>query len=630
MLTVMRSKAGGLAAKILIGILAISFAVWGIADVFRGSRTDKLVTVGGTEVTTGEFQQAFRNQLNLLSQRLGKPITPDEGRQMGIDRQVLASLIQKAALNEEAKRLKIALPDKYIADRVAGMKQFQGITGAFDVNKFRRMLANAGLSESEFIREEKQGVLHAGIVSAISSGYSAPMTEVRLVFEHRNAMRDAKVFKVPAGSVKVDDPTDSELKAYYDSHKNLFALPERRQIAVVTALPADLKDRAKVTDEEIRAYYDSHKSEFGAPEKRTVEQIVFASEDEAKAAAEKIKSGKATWEDIAKEKGLSESDRKLGTFTRGNYPDPQLAEAIFKLKEGEVSAPLKGALSISLAKVTKVEPGHVRPLSEVRDEIADKIKLDKARDIALELHDKAEDARAGGQSLDDIAKTLKLKKIVTPYVSASGKDEKGKLVKLPVAADLLKAAFESDVGVDNDVLTTPGDGFVWFDVRDIKPASIEPLEKVKDKAVKLWKESRRRELVMKKAEELKSRAKKGEDFAKLAAEAGAEVKTLSQIKRNDAREDFPVAAARALFAAPEDGYAVAPAADGVSALVIKSIPLATPEMDPKSTEVRSIRKVLAQSVGEDLTSQYLAALQKEFGVKINKRLWEQITGGDAQ
>ncbi len=630
MLTVMRSKAGGWAAKILIGLLAASFAVWGISDVFRGSRSDKLVTVGDTVVTVGQFQQAFRNQLNLLSRRLGKPITPDEGRQMGIDRQVLAQLIQSAALDEEAKKLKIALPDKYIADRVAKMKQFQGITGTFDVNLFRRMLANAGISESEFVREEKQGVLHAGIVSAVSSGYSAPMTEVKLVFMHRNGMRDAQIFKVPASSVEVKDPTDEELKAYYESHKNLFALPERRQIAVMTALPSDLKDRAKVTDEEIKAYYDSHKSEFGAPEKRTVEQIVFSSEDEAKAAADKIKSGKATWEDIAKEKGVSEADRKLGTFTKENYPDPAMAEKIFALKEGQVSAPLKGTLSISLARVTKIEPGHTKALDEVKAQIADKLKLDKAKDIALEMHDKAEDARAGGQSLDEIAKALKLKEIVTPYVSAAGKDEKGKLVKLPVAAELLKAAFESDVGVDNDVLTTPDDGFVWFDVRDIKPASIEPLEKVKDKAIALWKKDKQRELVMKKARELMKRAEKGEDFAKLAQEAGAEVKTLAQVKRNDAREDFPVAAARALFAAPEDGYAVAPAADGVSALVIKSIPLAMPEMDAKSNEVKSIRKVLAQSVGEDLTAQYMAALQKEFGVKINKRLWNQVTGGDNQ
>jgi len=169
--------------------------------------------------------------------------------------------------------------------------------------------------------------------------------------------------------------------------------------------------------------------------------------------------------------------------------------------------------------VTKVVPGHVRKLEEVKDEIARKLRLDKAKDLALELHDKVEDARASGQSIEDIAKELGLKGSLTPHVSANGMDEKGASVKLPAAPELLKSAFESDIGVDNDVITTPDDGFVWFEVRDIRPAAVEPLDKARDKAVKLWKENRRRELVMEKARELKKRAEAGEDIAALAKES---------------------------------------------------------------------------------------------------------------
>ncbi len=630
MLTVMRSRAGGIVAKAFIGLLAASFAVWGISDVFRGSRTDTLVTVGDTEITTGQFQQTFRNQLNRLSRQLGKPVTPDEARQMGIDSQVLARLIQNAALDEEIRRLKIALPDKYIASRVAQMKEFQGLTGTFDREKFHRMLASIGISEARFLREEKGAILRAGMISAVVAGFSAPETLVRVLHEHRNAMRDVALFRVSAKGIAVPEPTEEELKRFHDSNRNLFALPERRQLFVVTALPADLKAGIRVSDEEIRDYYNSHKSDFGMDEQREVEQIVFANEEEAKAAAEKIRTGKATWEDIAKEKGLSASDRRLGLFTKKSYPDQQTAGTIFALKEGEVSPPLKGMLSISLAKVTKIIPGHTRKLAEVREKIRDILKLEKAKDLALEIHDKVEDARASGQSLEDIAKSLGLKTLSTPWLSADGVDEKGAKTPLPMAPDLLKAAFESDVGVDNDAIATNDDGFIWFDVRDIRPASIEPLEKVREKAVKLWKEKKRRELVMEKARALKKRAEAGEDFAKLAAEAGAEVRTLKKLKRNDAREDFPVAATRALFAAPENGYAVARGSDGVSALVMKSSPVPTPPLDEKSAEARSIRQVLAQSGGEDISALFLAALQKEFGVKINRRLWARITGENTQ
>jgi len=630
MLTVLRSKAGGLVAKIFIGLLAASFAVWGISDVFRGSRSDTLATVGEKEITVAQFQETFRNQLNRISQQLGKPITPDEARQMGIDRQILAQLIQNAALDEEARRLNIALSDRFIADRVAKMKEFQGLTGAFDVNLFRQRLAQWGLSEAQFLREEKAGILRAGLISAVGSGVTAPKPEVELVYRHRNASRDVQYFRVSPDTVQVGEPTDEQLKAFYDGHRNLFAVPERRQLYVVTALPADLADKVKIDDRAVEEYYKSHQNEFGAPETREVEQIVFPSEEEAKKALERIRSGAATWEDVAKERGISEKDRKLGTFSRETYPDPQLVDAIFSLKEGAVSEPLKGALSISLAKVTKVVPGHVRKLEEVKDEITRRLKLDKAKDLALELHDKVEDARASGRSIEDIAKELGLKGALTPHVSANGTDDKGAAVKLPAAGELLKAAFESDIGVDNDVITTPDDGFVWFDVRDIRPASVEPLEKAREKAVKLWKENRRRELVMEKARALKKRAEAGEDITTLAREAGSEVKTITHLKRNDAREDFPVAAVRAVFAAPEDAWVVAPGTDGVSALVIHSTGLAVPPMDANSDEVKSIRRVLTQSIAEDLTAQFVAALQKEYGVKINRRLWAQITGQDTQ
>ncbi len=625
MLTVLRSKAGGWVAKIFIGLLAASFAVWGISDVFRGSRSDTLATVGENEITVARFQETFRNQLNRISQQLGKPVTPDEARQMGIDRQVLARLIRDAALDLEMKKLGIALSDRFIAERVAKMKEFQGLTGTFDVNLFRQRLARWGLSEAQFVREEKAGILRAGLVSAVSGGFTAPKTETQIVHEHRAAARDVQYFRVPAETIDPGKPTQEQLKAFHDSHRDLFAVPERRQLFIVSALPADLADKAEVGEEEAKKYYETHKDAFGQPERRSVEQIVFPSEEEAKKALEKMRSGKATWEDIAKERGLSEKDRKLGTFTKESYPDPQLADAIFRLKEGEVSEPLKGALSISLARVTKVEKGHAKPFSEVRDEILRKLKLDKARDIALEYHDKVEDARASGQSLEDIARQLKLKSVLTPPLSADGKDEKGKLHALP-SPEVLREAFASDVGVDNDVITTPDDGFVWFEVRDIRPASTLPLEKARERAVELWSKARKRELAMKKAKELAERAGSGEDFARLAAEAGAEVKTITGLKRNDARADFPPTATAAAFAAPEGKVITAPAADGASALVIRATPLATPPLDEKGNDAKAIRQVLSQSLAEDNTTQFIAALQKEYGVKINTRLWKQLMG----
>ncbi len=630
MLSLLRSKAGGLVAKIFIGLLAASFAVWGISDVFTGRQDDTLATMGESVITVEQFQQTFRSELNRLSQQLGKPVTPDEARQLGMDKQVLARLIRNAALDEEVRRLKLDLSPEFVARRIAKLDLFKGPTGQFDPNLLRQMLARAGISEAQFIEEERRGILRANLLRPVEEGALAPEALVRLVYLHRNAARDVAFFTVPAKDVTVPTPTEEELKAFYERNKALFAIPERRQIAVLPVLPKDLAAGIQVPDEEVKAYYEQHKGEFGKPETRTIEQIAYPSKEEAAKARRKLVEGKASWADIAKERGLAEKDTQLGTFTRRTFPDPKIADAVFALKEGEISEPLEGTLSISLVRVTKVDPGREKTLEEARPEIVRRLQLEKAKDRAYELHDQIEDRRASGQSLDDIAKELGLKIELLPHVSAEGIDENGRRVNVPGGADLLKAAFESDVGVDNDPVPTQDDGFVWFDVRDIRPAGTEPFEKVKDKVAALWTKQKRRELALKKARDLARKAEAGEDFAALAQSVGSQVHRIANLKRTDARPDFPMAAVRAVFAGPEKGVVVAPAADGESALVIKVTPLAEPPMEANADEVKAIRQVLAQSLAEDVQGEFLAALQKEFGVKINKAQWARITGTPVQ
>ncbi len=626
MLSLLRSKAGGLVAKIFIGLLAASFAVWGISDVFTGRQDDTLVTVGESTVSVEQFRQTFRSELNRLSQQLGRPLTPDEARQLGMDKQVLARLIRNAALDEEVRRLRLDLSPEFVARRIAGLDIFKGPSGRFDPDRLRQMLARAGISETQFIEEERRGILRANLLRAVEEGSLAPETLVRLVYLHRNAARDVAFFTVPAKDIKVPEPTEEALRAFYARNKARFAIPERRQIAVLPVLPGDLAASMRIPEEEVKAYYEQHKGEFGRPETRTIEQIAFNSKEEAAAARRKLVEGKATWSEIARDRGLTEKDTQLGTFTRKTFPDPKIADAVFALKEGEISAPLEGTLSISLVRVTKVEPGREKTLDEAKDEIVKRLQLEKAKDRAYDLHDQIEDRRASGQSLDDIARELGLKLDVLPHVSAEGIDENGRRVNVPGGADLLKAAFGSDVGVDNDPVPTPDDGFVWFDVRDIRPAGTEPFEKVKARVAELWKKQKRRELTLARARTLARKAEAGEDFAALARSVGSQVQEIANLKRTDARPDFPMAAVKAVFAGPEKGIVVAPAADGESALVIRITPLAEPPMEANADEVKAIRQVLARSLAEDVQSGFLAALQKEFGVKINKVQWARITG----
>jgi len=627
MLDKLRSGAGSWVAKIFIALLAMSFGVWGINDVFRGPSGDALAQVGDREITAEEFRQAFDRQVRSYSRQLGQNLTQEQARQFGLDRQVLSQLMQDAALQAQADRMGLEIPNKAVADRIASNPDFRNARGQFDPDDFRRRLAANGFSEQQFVAIERQAMIRSAITEAIDEGLEAPQPLVEAVWKHRNELRDARYFVLRADPSSVPEPTDQELKAFYDANTGLFRVPERRSFAVIVADADTVGGKLEISDADIEAEYERNKSAYGTPEKRTIQQIAFPNAEEAAKASERIRAG-ADFLAVAKERGLTESDAMLGTFTREQVPDPALAEAAFKLAEGVVSDPVQGRLSTSLLRVTKIEPGSQKSLAEARDEVLKQLRHARGRDEVLNVHDKIEDARAGGQTFEETARTEGLPFRLIEGVDRTGIGADGKpLQDLPGKEEVLGAVFQGDVGVELDAVSTPNDGFVWVDIREVTPPSVKPLDQVRPEVVEAWKTRRQRELVVERANELKKRAESGTSLDQLARDSGAEVKTATGLKRSEANETFDAQAVAALFAAPPDGFAVAPEADGSGAKIMQSMPVMGTPYDPNSADAKEIAKTVSGSLANDLYVEYLTDLQNNLGVKLNEAEWSRLSGG---
>lgn len=618
MLGSMRSKAGGWVAKAFIVLLAASFAVWGVADVFSGRQSDVVAEVGTRQVSNYDYQTALSRHLQSLSRQFGQTLTPDQARQLGIDRQVLGQLLRDAALEAQADKLGLRISSDTVAQRIANDRRFQNASGQFNADQFRNLLRSNGITEQAFVLSEQQNLLRQSIGAGISRGVEVPGLLARVAYDHRNAQRDAKYFIVTGSTADVDEPSDSDLKAFYDSNQRLFAVPERRVFGVVQVTPELLAANIDVGEDQIADYYERTKHIYGTPEKRQVQQITFASDAEAQAAYDKITAG-ASFDDIAKERGLSETDLNLGEVTAKTFPDPTLSEAAFALALNEVSKPVKGKLSTALLRVTSITPGSQKTLDDVRDDVKEALQLDQARDEVLNVHDKIEDARAGGQTLAEIGKTLSLPVIETPALGRSGEDASGTAYSgISDAAAIVRAGFDSDVGVENDALNTGDDGFTWFEVRDVIAASTEPLADVRAQAVEAWKARQMRTRMLELGQKLVERARGGSSLDALAKEHNAEVRSQNGLKRNEGSETFPAAAVGALFAVPEDGYAYTLESDGLGVRLMKSSPVFSTPYSSSSDEAKTISQVLASGMTDDLYAQYLADLQADLGVSINE------------
>src|SRR5258708_21744467 len=160
----------------VMGFLVISFAIWGIGDIFRGFGQNAVATIGGTEISIEQFRQFYNERLQQLGRQVGRPITPDEARTRGFDRQLLGQLIAETTLDEQARKLRLGLADANIAQRITTDPSFRGPSGQFDRTRFEQIIRQAGFSESRFIQEQRRTMLRRELAQSISGDMKLPAT----------------------------------------------------------------------------------------------------------------------------------------------------------------------------------------------------------------------------------------------------------------------------------------------------------------------------------------------------------------------------------------------------------------------------------------------------------------------
>ena len=624
MMESMRNAAKGWVAKVLIGLLAVSFGVWGIADVFRGSNADSLATVGEQQIAPEQFSNAFREYLQNYARQTGRGITPEEARALGIDKAILDNLLQSAALDHQAGKLNLGVSDTYLAQEVMLNPGFQNADGKFDAERFKRVLEQNGLSEQAFFAGERQRLLREALVATASTEMPVNRGLIEAQYRFDTEQRDARYFIVTAQDSEVTAPAEDEIKKEYEANPAAYTAPEYRVIAAMKVEPADIADKVTLTEEDIAKGFETYRRDYFTPEKRTILQISFPSLAEAQAGQQKLAAG-TDFMALAQELGFTEQDVTFADKAKMEFIDAAIAEAAFGLAEGKVSEPVKGALATVLLKAQKITPEKQSSLEEVRAELTERLKLQRAGEEIQSIYDAVEDDRAGQSPFEDIAAKTGLPFQLIAPIDSRGNGKDGKPVPVPGAQELVKAAFGSDVGVENDALSLDN-GYVWYEVREVIPSALRPFEEVKAEASAAVTAGKLMALAESKAKALVERARSGTKLDDLAAETGAEVKTAQGLRRAEPSDSFGPDAVAALFAVPENGFAYALEPGLRSARVMQPLPVLLPPFVAASAEAKQISDTLKGQVADNVLSAYIAALEKEAGVTVNEAAWQNISG----
>ena len=624
MLDSLRNASKGWVSKILLLLLVLSFAVWGIADQLGGGLAGgAVIEAGETKVSSVEYRLVYDRQLDAISQQLGQRVTNEQAQLFGIDRQVISQLVGGAVLDEQARTMQLGLSQDRLAGEIAEQyPQFVGMSR----QQISSQLARAGIRDIDFINSLERAATRRQVMEAVNDGLSVPTTFLNALAQFTDQTRDVAFVEIDVSVLdEIAAPDEAALDAYFQENLTNYRAPEYRSVQILRLTPDVIVDEAAINESDVRAEYDNNRERYSSTEVRTVQQLVFPSEDEANQARERILAG-GTFEAEVETAGKTLADVSLGTFSKASAPDAALGEAAFALAStSDVSPVVEGAFGARLIRVTEITPEQVQPYEEASAEIRRELALLEAQDILLDIHDGYEDARAAGNTMEEAARSQKLDVRTIDAINRQGLDKDGNRVDLGEEAnDIIRGVFSTEAELENPPIGAGRDGFIWFEVAEVIADRDRTLDEVRDEVIADWIVDEQNSQLDERAQTIAEALRGGASTADLAAENGYRADSKFGLSRQDNDPEFGQSGVLEVFSVGPKGVGVATGATGNRRLVFKVETVSNPLGSGENVPAQQA-SAIESGLRNDLLDQMVNRLQLEFPVRINQAAIQNAT-----
>lgn len=534
MLTAFRAFAKSWVAALLIGLLIISFAVFGMSDILQGQFSTTVVKAGGRNVDDADFRREYDQWRQQTEQQVGQPITPQMADENGIIPRLLEQIATREALAALLHKIGIRPGDSLVADQLREIPAFfDPISGRFDSNLMAQRLSETDLTPDRFLALLKDEIAQQHFASGLVSGLRAPRAYSALEAMIDREQRDLGYFQVGVNDVEAPDlPTDEQLQAFMQENADQLMQPEYRVLSLVRFAPRPQDLEVEVTAEQLRERFEFRRDTLSQPETRTLVQIPAKDQAEAARIAQRLRQGE---DPTAIAQDLGVDPIAYEGRPRTAIADRKVAEAAFALAAGEVSAPIEGDLGFAVVKVTSVTPGRQPTLEDVRPMLEAEIREDAAAEKVYERTQAYEEAHIGGASLAEAAKAAEATVVTLPAISEQGRTPEGQPVD-GLTPQVLETAFDLAEGGESDLSELAEGQYFAVKVERIIPAALPPLDEVRPVLVRAWMQ---REMVRRleaKADELAELVRGGQTLEAAAGTIGARVTRATSLSRATAQQ----------------------------------------------------------------------------------------------
>ncbi len=627
MLESIRKQTGSLVVKALLGLLVISFALWGIGDIFQGRRDLSVARVGGGAIAASELQTEYTRIVENLRRSQG--IDAEQARALGALESALDGLIGREVLRREATAIGVAAPDSEVLRTIENNPVFHDLAGRFDRSTYNAILFQNSLTPQSYEETVRQDIRRSQLADSMAVGVQPVQAVIRNLQKHIQQGRIAEALTLSAAGLNPPVPGQIELQNYFDENRDAYRAPEYRRVTAVLIRPIDFLDQVDVSDEEVREEYEYRIDEFVTPERRDIDQMVFPDRAAADTARARLVGGADFYTVGADLLGLSESDMNLGLLTENDLASPDLGAAAFTVIPGESTQPVETPFGWTVLRVREAIPGETRDLASVADMLRQERTIILAQDVAADLSDEFEDARAGGAALEQAARAVGLQPLLVGPVDRLGRLRNNAAgASAPPLAEFLPQAFAATPDEETSLLDI--DDGTWFALRvdDVIAPTERRLADVRDRAISDWQDQWRSDRLAEQGAAMAERLRAGETAAAVAADTGAALHLTTPILRNagSAGPDLGPAFISAMFDLEPDGISD-PVSEGDRIHVARLVEIIDIDAEDADQAVgdRIANQLLSSQVG-DIAAIYSEELRRKYDVMVNQAALERFFG----
>lgn len=623
MLNSLHSFIKGFAAKVLLTLLVLSFAVWGIGDFAGGSaNTEEVVKVGDSSILLGEYRRNLDQEKEKMQRALGGNYSPQLLAQLQVPQQVLQQMVNRLLLLEEARDIGLMPSDAIILENIQKNSAFHDEQGYFNKDMFRQRLRSVGLNEKGYIEQLRQQIAAETLLYGIQGSARVHNEAVRANYLSSNQKRRFKLYVMDEALItSLSEPTEEQIEAYYKQYPVQFSEPEYRTLSYVQFSASDMPGEAEITPDQLQAAYDERIDEFRFGEQRNVEQLLYSGEEEAQKARAMAQEGKS-FAAIAKATSIiNKGGVSLGKIGKDGLLD-SAADKVFALEKGGITQPVQSPFGWHLFTVTEIHAAGVRSLDEVKNRLEKDLRQMQQDERLGNMANDLDDAIGGGSTLSEAAKELGLTLHSLPPVDSNGLSPHNVKVQIPDLESFLQTAFELDEQTESTMRLADNGNYFIVRADKITQARVKPLEDVKPNVIANWKAAQRKEKLAALAKEMGEKLQDTASRTQEAKRAGLSVANSDAVTRQAPKVGayaLPVAMMAEAFVQGKGSITKPYALDAETFAIAEVTTIEDAKLPkPDSEELAKLKDQMLRAAQQETVAAFLDHLQDKHGVTINQ------------